>query len=201
MDRFQGRQLLAVPLVDAPELKVIRRRRERTFAGRRLPDRAEIAEVQRRPGDVRPARRAREEPRRGDGADRRRDPRQRVHRPVMMMLVMMLLMLVIVLPMLAVMPVMMVRRREPSYRDTAPLRAQAELASPDQRTPPGGLEPLLRQEPAVVAARRVQDAVVRRTDHRVRDDEPAVGRAGDLTQRPAPARVRRVRAQELPQEI
>lgn len=177
VDRFQRGKLLAVSLVHATKLKVIGRRRKGTFAGGWLPDRAQIAEVQRRPGYLRPARRTGQEPGRRDRADRWRYPGQRVYRPVVM------------------------DGRRTSDGDSASVGSKTQLTGADQRTPPGGFQPLLRKESTVVAARSVQDAVVRRTEHRVRHDETAVGRARDLTQRSAAARVRGIRAQNLPQEI
>lgn len=92
-------------------------------------------------------------------------------------------------------------RQDPVDGDAAAVGPEAQLTGADQRPPPRGLESLLRKEAAVVAARRVQDAVVRRAEHRVRHDEAAVGRAGYLSQRAAAARVRRVRGQNLSQEI
>lgn len=92
-------------------------------------------------------------------------------------------------------------RSQRTYGHAAAVGSQAELAGTDQRTPPGGLEPLLWQETAIVAAGNVQDAVVGRAEHRVRHDEASVGRPGDLAQRTTAAGVRSARAQNLLQEF
>ena len=196
--RLEGGQLLAVALVHAAQLQVVGRRRERPLPARgRLPDRAQVAEVQRRPRHLGPARRARQKSRRRDRAHGRRYPRaQRVHRPVVQVVV-------------VVVVVVVVHRGRgdaaaapAADRDAAPVRPQAELAGADQRPPPRRLgQPLPRQETAVVAARRVQDAVVGRAEGRVGHHEAAVRRPRDLTQWSAAARVGRARVQNLPQEI
>lgn len=69
----------------AAKLEVAGRRREGTFAGGWLLDRAEIAEVQGCPGDLSPARRTGQEPGRRDRANiRGRYPRQRVNNAMVM---------------------------------------------------------------------------------------------------------------------
>lgn len=163
----------------AAQLKVARRRRERTFAGGWLFDRAEIAKVQRVPGDGSSARRTGQEPGRHNRADvRGRYPRQ--GGGIVMTIG---------------------GRSQRTYGHAAAVGSQAELAVTDQRTSPGGLEPLLWQKTTVVAAGNVQDAVVGRAEHRVRHDEAPVGRPGDLAQRTTAAGVRSARAQDLLQKF
>lgn len=95
---------------------------------------------------------------------------------------------------------MMTARWQGTYGHATAVGSQAELASANQRASPRGLEPLLWQETTVIAAGDVQDAVVGRAENRVRHDEAAVGRPGDLTQRTTAAGVRGIRAQDLLQE-
>lgn len=182
-------QLLAVALVDRPQLDVTGRGREARAAPLDarvgLAHRAQVAQVDRRGpgrrlGPV--AGRARQEPRRRNGADG--GGWQRHH------------------------PRAVAQRLDGAQQvvghgvgdgrhhgglvhdgESAALGAQAELTGADEGTPPRGLEPLVLvlagQKATVVAARGVEDAVVGRRHDRVRDDEATVGRPGYFTQRPA----------------
>lgn len=85
VDRLQRWELLAVTLMNGSQLKVTRRGWKGSLPRRRLSHGAEVAEVERRPGYVGAAGRARQESRRRDRTDRGRYPGEGVRRTLMMM--------------------------------------------------------------------------------------------------------------------